>query len=166
MYLRHFSVCRNILFFAILSNTEINQEAAAYTSVTITFLLLLLIILYHVYTYTSAFSSKHLHKLLKTDPKPKRKDQSPPPDDDTHRFHELPNMFDQHVNYKLPLRQNPAELTYSVIDSSKPCLPPPQPEEANIQKIRGTVETVQIEVDKGGQVHCRICTVAHACVLP
>ena len=140
----------NILIYAIftwysLSDTEFNQKAAAYTSVIITFILLLLIILYHMYTCTSVFSKVNqtkpgvvLNRLLTAtaDPKPKPKRQSSPPDDDIHRFHELLDVSDHSVStnyYKLPLRQESTEPTYSVVEMHQPYLPPPHPEEANTQ---------------------------------
>ena len=55
--------CLNIVFFATftwysLDNPNSNEEAAAYTSVTITIVVLLLIILYHAYIMHKLVSSK------------------------------------------------------------------------------------------------------------
>ena len=100
----------NILTFAIftcymLDNPDGNQEAAAYTSAIITFIILLLIILYHVYTYTTVSKMKMTKPgrmidrlFIKTDPKPKAKHKSPPPDDNIHQFNELLDMIDRPVS--------------------------------------------------------------------
>lgn len=58
----------NILLFSVftwysLSNANINQKTAAYTSVLTTFILLLLIILYHVYMYITVFLTVKETKL-------------------------------------------------------------------------------------------------------
>ena len=116
---------------------------------------------YHVYTYTSVLSKanktkpgKLLSRLLPTNPIPRPKYQSPPPDDDIHRYHELFDMIDRPVNtndYTPPPFQNP-EPTCSVVEIHKPCLPPPQSEEAITRKVPGTTEADQTEVDKNSKV--------------
>ena len=127
----------NILFFALftlycLGDRESNQKVIAYVSVSITIGVLLLIILHHVYTYTSIFSKVKQTKAGRkldgfltqtTQPKPKPKRQSPPPDDDIHRFHEVLDMIDHRVNtadYNVPQRQHAAAPTHTVVDVIEP----------------------------------------------
>ena len=137
----------NTLSFAIftwysLDSPASNQEAAAYTSVTITFIALLLIILYHIYTYTSVFSKIKTTKLgrridrlfTNADPKPKpeRRRWSSPPDDDIHRFNELLDAIDRPANtydYNVQLKQNPVKPTQSTVEVHHPYLTPPHTEE-------------------------------------
>ena len=155
----------NILFLAVFSYQEINQELAAYTSVITTFIMLLFIILYHVYTYTSAFSKvnktkagKMLKNLLKTDPNPKPKDQNPPPDDDTRRFHDILEMMDDHTtddDYELSLQNNSTRLSYSIVEIPKPHTPLTRPEEVNVQRNSSALEVGHVEVDKDNQVQNR-----------
>ena len=144
----------NILCFATFTwyclGEYRNKEAAAYTSVIITFIVLLLIILYHVYTHTTVFSKVKKTRLgimisgllTKTvDPKQKFKHQNtPPPDDDIHRFNELLDVIDRPVNtnnYTVPLTctQKPREPTHSVIEVYHPHLEP------------STAESIQVQVD-------------------
>ena len=139
----------NILFFAIftsyfLGKTEIKyREATAYTSVTTSFFALLLIILYHVYTHTRVFSKLKKAKLgrtldrlipTETDPNP----ESPPPDNDTHRFAELLDIIDHPASsndYELALKRKPPEPTRSVVVVERFCSASPNPEEVNTPEI-------------------------------
>ena len=113
-----------------------NKEAAAYISVIITIIVLLLIILYHIYMYTTVFSKIKKTKLLilinglltnAEEPKCKtRKQISPPPDNDIHRFGELLDLIDRPVNtddYTVSSKQKPKEPTYSVVEVHHPCDP-------------------------------------------
>ena len=137
----------NILFLAIftlyfLAGPNGNQKAVAYISVITTLLVLLLIILYHVYTYTSAFTKLKVTKygrkfdnfLTGRDPTPKPQQQSPPPDDDIHRFNEVLDMIDRPANtndYNVPQDQHPVAPTHTVVEVHKPQLARPDREEAN-----------------------------------
>ena len=156
----------NILSFATFTwysldkPASTNQEAAAYTSITLTLLVLLFIILYHVYIYSTVFSRIKNTKLgiiidrlfTDADPKPKlERHWSPPPDDDIHRFNELLDVIDRPVNtddYEVPVKQQkPVKPTQSVVEVYQSSdLAAPDPEEmANMQHIPGAAEAVQIK---------------------
>ena len=153
-----------------------NKEAAAYTSVIITFNVLLLIILCHLYTYTTVFSKVKKTRLgimisgllTKTvDPKQKFKHQNtPPPDDDIHRFNELVDVIDRPINtndYKVPLTQKTKEPTHSVVEMYHSNLEPTVPEESITQNTPDTCtkESIHVQIDcqvqkdkeKSGVVH-------------
>ena len=153
----------NILFFALFTwysfgVPESNLNAAAYISVIATCIVLLLIILYHVYTSTSVFSKvkqtkagRKLDGFLTQTIQPKPKRQSPPPDDDIHRFHEVLDMIDHRVNaddYNVPQRQHAAAPTHTVVEVHKPHLTPPDPIEVNKQNIQSGVVEVQAECEE------------------
>ena len=146
----------NIIFFAIfswysLTNTDSNQEVAAYISVAITFAVLLLIILYHMYTCTAIFSrvkNTRLGRMIDktfaiSDPKSKPEcNQSQPPDNDIHRFNELLDMIDRPINtndYTLPIDEKTMEPTSSEVVVHK--LLPPDPKRGD-----------QAGIDKNSQV--------------
>ena len=117
-----------------LGDSESNREAAAYTSVTITLIVLLIIILFHVYFHTSLFAKLHdkkfmtqINSFFRSHPPPSPRPQSPPPDEDTHRFHELLDIIDRPANtndYKLAQRQQSAKPTRSVVEIRQPLLQP------------------------------------------
>ena len=130
----------NLLFLSTitwytLDDSESNREAAAYTSVTITLIVLLIIILFHVYFHTSLFAKLHDKKFMTqinsfSHPPPSPSGpQSPPPDEDTHRFHELLDIIDRPANtndYELAQRQQSAKPTRSVVEIRQPLLQPHQ----------------------------------------
>ena len=119
-----------------LGDSESNREAAAYTSVTITLIVLLIIILFHVYFHTSLFAKLHdkkfmtqINSFFRSHPPPSPRPQSPPPDEDTHRFHELLDIIDRPANtndYELAQRQQSAKPTRSVVEIRQPLLQPHQ----------------------------------------
>ena len=119
-----------------LGDSESNREAAAYTSVTITLIVLLIIILFHVYFHTSLFDKLHdkkfmtqINSFFRSHPPPSPRPQSPPPDEDTHRFHELLDIIDRPANtndYELAQRQQSAKPTRSVVEIRQPLLQPHQ----------------------------------------
>ena len=119
-----------------LSDSESNREAAAYTSVTITLIVLLIIILFHAYFHTSLFAKLHdkkfmtqINSFFRSHPPPSPRPQSPPPDEDTHRFHELLDIIDRPANtndYELAQRQQSAKPTHSVVEIRQPLLQPHQ----------------------------------------
>ena len=119
-----------------LGDIESNREAAAYTSVTITLIVLLIIILFHVYFHTSLFAKLHdkkfmtqINSFFRSHPPPSPRPQSPPPDEDTHRFHELLDIIDRPANtndYELAQRQQSAKPTRSVVEIRQPLLQPHQ----------------------------------------
>ena len=119
-----------------LGDSESNREAAAYTSVTITLIVLLIIILFHVYFHTSLFAKLHdkkfmtqINSFFHSHPPPSPRPQSPPPDEDTHRFHELLDIIDRPANtndYELAQRQQSAKPTRSVVEIRQPLLQPHQ----------------------------------------
>ena len=131
----------NILFFALLTwyflsdPNSTNQKIVAYISVVVMAIVLLFIILYHIYAYTQISLKVKTTKLgrflTKTAaPHPKRNEerQSPPPDDDIHRFHEVLDMIDRRVDtndYNVPLRQHAVAPTHTVVEVHKPQLVPP-----------------------------------------
>ena len=130
----------NILFLSTitwysLGDSESNREAAAYTSVTITLIVLLIIILFHVYFHTSLFAKlkgkkcmTQINRFFRSHPPPSpSRPQSPPPDEDTHRFHELLDIIDRPANtndYELAQRQQSAKPTRSVVEIRQPLLQP------------------------------------------
>ena len=131
----------NLLFLSSvtsysLDDSESNREAAAYTSVTITLIVLLIIILFHVYFHTSLFAKLHdkkfmtqINSFFRSHPPPSPRPQSPPPDEDTHRFHELLDIIDRPANtndYELAQRQQSAKPTRSVVEIRQPLLQPHQ----------------------------------------
>ena len=131
----------NLLFLSSatwysLGDSESNREAAAYTSVTITLIVLLIIILFHVYFHTSLFAKLHdkkfmtqINSFFRSHPPPSPRPQSPPPDEDTHRFHELLDIIDRPANtndYELAQRQQSAKPTRSVVEIRQPLLQPHQ----------------------------------------
>ena len=131
----------NLLFLSIitwyaLGDSESNREAAAYTSVTITLIVLLIIILFHVYFHTSLFAKLHdkkfmtqINSFFRSHPPPSPRPQSSPPDEDTHRFHELLDIIDRPANtndYELAQRQQSAKPTHSVVEIRQPLLQPHQ----------------------------------------
>ena len=119
-----------------LGDSESNREAAAYTSVTITLIVLLIIILFHVYFHTSLFAKLHdkkfmpqINSFFRSHPPLSPRPQSPPPDEDTHRFHELLDIIDRPANtndYELAQRQQSAKPTRSVVEIRQPLLQPHQ----------------------------------------
>ena len=120
-----------------LGDSESNREAAAYTSVTITLIVLLIIILFHVYFHTSLFAKLHdkkfmtqINSFFRSHPPPSPSGpQSPPPDEDTHRFHQLLDIIDRPANtndYELAQRQQSAKPTRSVVEIRQPLLQPHQ----------------------------------------
>ena len=119
-----------------LGDSESNREAAAYTSVTITLIVLLIIILFHVYFHTSLFAKLHdkkfmtqINSFFRSHPPPSPRPQSPPPDEDTHRYHELLDIIDRPANtndYELAQRQQSAKPTRSVVEIRQPLLQPHQ----------------------------------------
>ena len=119
-----------------LGDSESNRETAAYTSVTITLIVLLIIILFHVYFHTSLFAKLHdkkfmtqINSFFRSHPPPSPRPQSPPPDEDTHRFHELMDIIDRPANtndYELAQRQQSAKPTRSVVEIRQPLLQPHQ----------------------------------------
>ena len=119
-----------------LGDSESNREAAAYTSVTITLIVLLIIILLHVYFHTSLFAKLHdkkymtqINSFFHSHPPPSPRPQSPPPDEDTHRFHQLMDIIDRPANtndYELAQRQQSAKPTRSVVEIRQPLLQPHQ----------------------------------------
>ena len=119
-----------------LGDSESNREAAAYTSVTITLIVLLIIILFHVYFHTSLFDKLHdkkfmtqINSFFRSHPPPSPRPQSPPPDEDTHRFHELLDIIDRPANtndYELAQRQQSAKPTRSVVEIRQSLLQPHQ----------------------------------------
>ena len=119
-----------------LGDSESNREAAAYTSVTITLIVLLIIILFHVYFHTSLFAKLHdkkfmtqINSFFRSHPPPSPRPQSPPPDEDAHRFHELLDIIDRPANtndYELAQRQQSAKPTHSVVEIGQPLLQPHQ----------------------------------------
>ena len=153
----------NMLFFVLftwysLSNATVKQEAAAYISVIIAFVVLLFVLLYHVYTYTSAFLfirkttlgkivERFLTKTACPHPKPNEERQSPPPDNDIHRFHEVLDMIDRRVDtndYNVPLRQHAVAPTHTVVEVHKPQLVPPNAQDNNLSNISDPVEEAGI----------------------
>ena len=125
-------------WYSLVGNSDSNKKAAAaYTSVTLTIIVLLLIILYHVYTFTTILAKVKKTKLgrmidwlfteTQSNPNPRQRHFSPPPDDDIHRFDELLDDLNCPVNtddYKntlsIPLlRPTPAEPTFSVVELPK-----------------------------------------------
>ena len=131
----------NLLFLSSatwysLGDSESNREAAAYTSVTITLIVLLIIILFHVYFHTSLFAKLHdkkfmtqINSFFRSHPPPSPRPQSPPPDEDTHRFHQLLDIIDRPANtndYELAQRQQSAKPTHSVVEIRQPLLQPHQ----------------------------------------
>ena len=132
----------NLLFLSTitwysLDDSESNREAAAYTSVTISLIVLLIIILFHVYFHTSLFAKLHdkkfmtqINSFFRSHPPPSPSGpQSPPPDEDTHRFHQLLDIIDRPANtndYELAQRQQSAKPTRSVVEIHQPLLQPHQ----------------------------------------
>ena len=131
----------NLLFLSIitwysLGDSESNREAAAYTSVTITLIVLLIIILFHVYFHTSLLAKLHdkkcmtqINSFFRSHPQPSLRPQSPPSDEDTHRFQELLDIIDRPANtndYELAQRQQSAKPTRSVVEIRQPLLQPHQ----------------------------------------
>ena len=119
-----------------LGDIESNREAAAYTSVTITLIVLHIIILFHVYFHTSLFAKLHdkkfmtqINSFFRSHPPPSPRPQSPPSDEDTHRFHQLLDIIDRPANtndYELAQRQQSAKPTRSVVEIRQPLLQPHQ----------------------------------------
>ena len=131
----------NLLFLSTitwysLDDSESNREAAAYTSVTITLIVLLIIILFHVYFHTSLFAKLHdkkfmtqINSFFRSHPPPSPRPQGSPPDEDTHRFHELLDIIDRPANtndYELAQKQQSAKPTRSVVEICQPLLQPHQ----------------------------------------
>ena len=127
----------SIVTWYSLDDSESNREAAAYTSVTISLIVLLIIILFHVYFHTSLFAKLHdkkfmtqINSFFRSHPPPSPSGpQSPPPDEDTHRFHQLLDIIDRPANtndYELAQRQQSAKPTRSVVEIRQPLLQPHQ----------------------------------------
>ena len=108
-------------------------SAAAYISVTIALIVLFIIILFHVYFHTSLFAKLRDKKIIITlnniclcsYPPNSSRTQSPPPDEDLHRFHELLDIIDSPANtndYEQAGKQQSAKPTRSVVEISQPLL--------------------------------------------
>ena len=115
-----------------LGDSESNREVAAHISVLSTLIVLLIIILFHVYFYTSLFAKLRgkipmtgINRFISSHPTPSSKSQSPPPDEDIHRFHELMDIIDHPANtndYEQARKQQSAKPTCSVVEIRQPLL--------------------------------------------
>ena len=128
----------SILFLSIVKWYTLgdSESKTVYISVTITLIVLLIIILFHVYFHTSLFAKLHdkkfmtqINSFFRSHPPPSPRPQSPPPDEDTHRFHQLLDIIDRPANtndYELAQRQQSAKPTRSVVEIHQPLLQPNQ----------------------------------------
>ena len=127
----------NILFLSSvtwysLGDSENNREAAAHISVLSTLIVLFIIILFHVYFHTSLFTNLRgkipmtgINRFFSSHPPSSPNSQSPPPDEDIHRFHELLDIIDRPANtndYEQTRKQQSAKPTCSVVEIRQPLL--------------------------------------------
>ena len=77
-----------------------------------------------------------------------RKQITPPPDDDIHRFGELLDLIDRPVNtddYTVSPKQKPKEPTYSVVEVHHPCDPAPSD---NNKESACAAGSIPVKIDK------------------